>query len=71
MLSTSALLKSNSAISAEECVLLLKVFTTATRKLRVKNWHSSGYPARARQYKISAGTAAPVSIYRDLLREQV
>ena len=36
MLLTSALSKENSAISTEEWVLMCKVFTTATRKLRVK-----------------------------------
>ena len=36
MLSTSGFSKENSAISLEECVLVLKVFTTATRKFRVK-----------------------------------
>ena len=35
MLLTSAFLKENSAISFEECVLMFKVFTTATRRLRV------------------------------------
>ena len=36
MLLTSAFSKENSAISLEEWVLVLKVFTTATRRLRVK-----------------------------------
>ena len=36
MLLTFAFFKENSAISLEECVLVFKVFTTATRKLRVK-----------------------------------
>ena len=36
MLLTSAVLKQNSAISLEEWVLVFKVFTTTTRKLRVK-----------------------------------
>ena len=36
MLLTSAFSKQNSAISLEEWVLVLKLFTTATRKLRVK-----------------------------------
>ena len=35
MLLTSAFLKDNSAISLEEWVLVFKVFTTATRKLRI------------------------------------
>ena len=34
---TSAFLKENSAITIEECVLMFKVFTTATRKLEVKS----------------------------------
>ena len=36
MLLTSAFSKENSAIYLEEWVLVFKVFTTATRKLRVK-----------------------------------
>ena len=36
MLLTPAVLKQNSAISLEEWVLVFKVFTTATRQLRVK-----------------------------------
>ena len=36
MLLTSAFSKEYFAISLEECVLVLKVFTTAARKLRVK-----------------------------------
>ena len=36
MLLTSAFSKENSAVSLEEWVLVFKVFTTATRKLRVK-----------------------------------
>ena len=37
MLLASAFLKENSAFSLEECVLVLKVFTTATRKLTMQN----------------------------------
>ena len=33
---TSVFLKENSAISLVECVLVFKVFTTATRKLTVR-----------------------------------
>ena len=36
MLLSSAFSKENSAISVEEWVLVFKVFTTATRKFRVK-----------------------------------
>ena len=36
MLLTSAFSKENSAVSIEECVLMSKVFITATRNLRVK-----------------------------------
>ena len=38
MFLTSAFSKGNSAISLGEWVLVLKVFTTATRKLRVKGF---------------------------------
>ena len=38
MLLTSVILKQNSAISLEECVLVFKVFTTATRKLGVSGF---------------------------------
>ena len=41
MLLTSAIWKENSAISLEEWVLVLKVFTTAIRKLRVNQNHLS------------------------------
>ena len=37
MLLTYAFSKENSAISLEEWVLVFKVFTTATRRLRVKD----------------------------------
>ena len=38
MLFTCAFSKQNSVISLEECVLVFKVFTTATRKLKVKEY---------------------------------
>ena len=46
MLLTCVFSEENSAFPLEEWVLAFKVFTTATRKVRVKHWCSRGHPAR-------------------------